>query len=104
MPKLIISYRRDDTAGIAGRIRDRLVTEFGDESVYMDVDNIPPGVDFRDHIQRALSEVDVLIAVIGPKWKGPSGERIYDPTDPVRVEIEAALEKKLHIVPALVSG
>jgi hypothetical protein len=106
MPKLIISYRRFDTRDAAGRIRDRLVAHFGDKAVYMDIDNIPPGVDFREHIRHALNEGDVLIAIIGPRWLGPArGKRfrIEDPDDPIRMEIEAALQKNLRIVPVLVN-
>lgn len=107
MPKLIISYRRSDSRDIAGRIRDRLVGRYGADtgSVYMDIDDIPPGIDFRQHINQALSAGDILLPIIGPKWLGPTrGKkfRINDPSDPVRVEIETALERKLIIVPVLV--
>jgi hypothetical protein len=108
MPKLIISYRRSDSKDIAGRIRDRLVAHYGDRpgAVYMDIDDIPPGTDFRKHINAALSEGDILLPIIGPKWLGPlKGRRfrISEATDPVRVEIETALERKLTIVPVLVN-
>ena len=47
MPKIIISYRRSDSDAIAGRIRDRLAGYYGDDSIFMDIDNIPFGMDFR---------------------------------------------------------
>src|SRR5436309_381601 len=53
MPKIVISYRRADSDAIAGRIRDRLANYYGDQSVFMDIDNIPFGIDFRDHLQAA---------------------------------------------------
>src|SRR5262249_34203228 len=76
-------------------------------SVYMDVDNIPFGTDFREHIDKALSEGDVVVAVIGPKWLGSvrgRKPRIFDQTDPVRVEIETSLRRGITILPILVDG
>ena len=106
MPKILVSYRRSDSQAIAGRIFDRLSARYGDESVFMDIDNIPFGIDFREHIQSALAQGDLLIAVIGPRWLGASadGARIREEADPVRVEIEAALRQKMAIVPVLVDG
>jgi hypothetical protein len=56
MAKIVISYRRSDSDAIAGRIRDRLASHFGEESLFMDIDNIPFGTDFREHIKNAPSE------------------------------------------------
>ena len=70
MSKIIISYRRSDSAPVAGRIFDRLVQHYGKDSVFMDIDNIPFGTDFRKHIQNVISNSDVVIAVVGPKWLG----------------------------------
>ena len=39
--KVFISYRRDDSAGHAGRVHDRLAHEFGANLLFMDVDSIP---------------------------------------------------------------
>jgi hypothetical protein len=105
--KIVISYRRSSYDAIVGRIRDKLVGHYGDEAVYMDVDNIPFGIDFREHINNALKEGDVLVAVIGHKWLGPirgRKARIFDETDPVRVEIETALNRGIAVVPILVDG
>ena len=38
---VFISYRREDSAGFAGRIYDRLRANLGPDSVFIDVDNIP---------------------------------------------------------------
>ncbi|MEA2989235.1 MAG: hypothetical protein QOG83_1946, partial [Alphaproteobacteria bacterium] len=56
MPKITVSYRREDSEAITGRIFDRLVTHYGKSSVFRDIDNIPPGADFRKHIADALNE------------------------------------------------
>jgi TIR domain len=107
MTKIILSYRRADSDAIAGRIRDKLASHYGDDSVFMDIDSIPFGLDFREHVKTALLENDILIAVIGPKWIGPdSGNRtrINEETDPVRIEVETALRRDIPVVPVLVGG
>ena len=87
-------------------MRDRLANHFGNASVYMDIDSVPFGVDFREHIKEALLQNDVLVAVIGPNWLGQANNnnRIFDETDPVRIEIETALQNRIPIVPVLVGG
>jgi hypothetical protein len=107
MSKIIVSYRRSDSAAITGRIFDRLVDRYGEESVFMDIDRIPFGTDFRHHIQDALRDADILLAVIGLAWLGktPDGKsRIIDEADPVKVEIEAALKQGLAVIPVLVDN
>jgi hypothetical protein len=63
--KITISYRREDSGAIVGRIFDRLVAHYGTGTVFRDIDNIPPGIDFRKYINEALSSTDILLAVIG---------------------------------------
>lgn len=106
--RIFTSYRRDDTLGITGRIHDKLSAHFGADSVFMDFDNIPVGVDFREHLDIALEACDVLLVVIGPKWLGQSGDRssnrLLEPSDFVRLEIQAALQRRIMVVPLLVGG
>ena len=105
MPRITISYRRDDSLDITGRIFDRLAGHFGREAVFRDIDNIPLGVDFRRHIDRVLDESDIILAIVGPRWIGPDNEqlRLANPADPVRLEIETALRKDKPLIPVLVS-
>jgi hypothetical protein len=105
MPRITISYRRDDSLDITGRIFDRLAGHFGREAVFRDIDSIPPGADFRRHIDRVLDESDIILAIVGPRWVGPDNERLRlaNPTDPVRLEIETALRKDKPLIPVLVS-
>jgi hypothetical protein len=105
--KIVISYRRTDSEGIAGRIRDRLANFFGEKSIFMDVDSIPLGIDFRDYIETILTKNDMMIVIIGPSWLGTdtSGvSRINDESDPVRMEVELAFERGVPIIPVLVGG
>ncbi len=70
MSKIFLSYRREDSAGVAGRIYDRLRDHFGRDAVFFDVDSVPYGVDFQEHIESVLSQCDVFLPVIGPHWGG----------------------------------
>ena len=71
---IAISYRREDTAPITGRIDDRLQAIFGRDRVFMDLDSIPFGVDFRAHISESLNRCDTLLVVIGPHWLGVAAD------------------------------
>ena len=107
MSKFVISYRRADSAAMAGRICDRLKARYGEATVYMDIDNVPPGIDFRLDVHAALDQADVLIVVIGQKWLGvrrDGHDRIADDHDFVRIEVEAALKRGIPVVPVLVNG
>jgi len=108
MHKIFISYRRDDSADVTGRINDRLRTHFAKDEIFTDVDNIPFGADFRSHIDEAVSQCQVLLAIIGRNWltqkNARGGLRLHDQADFVRVEIESALRRKIPVIPLLVHG
>lgn len=108
MGGVFISYRREDSAGWTGRLSEHLKERFGAESIFMDIDTIEPGVDFTEALQKAVSSCDVLLAMIGPEWATAtetSGKpRLEDPTDWVRIEIAAALTRKIRVIPVLVGG
>jgi hypothetical protein len=40
MSTILISYRREDTADVIGRIYDRLIQQFGRETVCKDVNSV----------------------------------------------------------------
>jgi TIR domain len=105
---VFICYRREDSAGFAGRIYDRLKASLGRDSVFIDVDNIPAGRDFVEVLSEHVGRCDALIAVIGRKWlasaDNDSRRRLDDPTDFVRIEIEAALARNVPVIPVLVDG
>ena len=105
---IAISYRRQDSSPVAGRLYDRLQAEFGKGTVFMDFDSIPYGVDFREHIKQTLQRAKVVVAIIGPEWVGSakdlSNRRIDDPTDFVRLEVASALENGIPIIPVLINN
>jgi formylglycine-generating enzyme required for sulfatase activity len=108
MSKIFISYRRDDSADVTGRIYDRLIQQFDRGAIFKDVDSIPFGVDFRIHLDAQVAKCEVFLAVIGRDWMqhlGSTGRtRLDDPRDFVRIEIESALKRQIPVIPVLVRG
>jgi hypothetical protein len=108
MLRVFISYRRSDSAGHAGRVLDRLSSEFGIENLFMDVDAIPLGVNFVRVIREQVSKCDVLLVVIGPEWLSIADDqgrkRLDNPADFVRIEVAAGLARGIPVVPLLIDG
>ena len=106
MSDIFISYRREDSQDITDRISEYLHREFGENDIFIDVDNIPLGVDFRVHLDKEVAHCDFFIAVIGEKWltvEDKQGQkRLDDPADFVRIEIQSALNRKISVIPVLV--
>jgi formylglycine-generating enzyme required for sulfatase activity len=105
MGTIFISYRRSEDAGTCGRLYDRLMPHFGRDRIFRDVDSIPLGVDYKARIQSEIDKADVQLVLIGRNWlavPGRDGRRLDDPNDPVRIEVVAALERHIVIIPLLV--
>jgi hypothetical protein len=103
--KVFISYRRSDTKQMAGRVYERLSDEFSEQEIFFDIDTIPMGVNFREHISEAILESAVLLLLIGDKWLRPGPMRWFatrSAEDFVYTEIELSLEYGLPILPLLV--
>jgi hypothetical protein len=105
---IFISYRRDDSEGEAGRLCDDLAEIFHEQSVFMDVNTIQPGRDFRKAIDESIHKCSVLLAIVGQGWldsKDGSGQkRLDDGNDFVRLEIASALVRDIPVIPVLVRG
>jgi hypothetical protein len=109
MPSIFISYRRADSAAITGRIHDRLATAFGDQNVFKDVDDIPPGANFKHVLEQEVGQCDVLLAIIGHQWvsvKGADGRRrLENQNDYVRIEVESGIRRQhVLVIPVLVDN
>lgn len=112
MPKIFINYRREDSEAMTGRIHDHLEPHFGSDNVFIDVNTIPAGADFRKHLEEAISKCDVVLVVIGQQWlrvkfrEGPllGQRRLDDPRDFVRIEIQSALARRIPVIPVLVGN
>lgn len=108
MGQIFISYRREDSQAYTDRIYEHLARAFGRGEIFKDVDNVPPGVDFRTHVVNAVDKSKVTLAVIGPGWSRAADKqgrrRLDDPDDFVRIEIEAAMTRGVPVIPVLVGG
>lgn len=106
MPLFFLSYRRDDSAGYAGRLSDALERRFGEGAVFRDVDDIPPGAEFEQVIVERLAQVHGVLVLIGQRWLDASdemGRRLERTDDIVRREIELALQSGKPVIPVLVA-
>jgi hypothetical protein len=104
--QVFICYRREGSSWVAGRIYDSLVRKFGRDAVFKDIDSIPLGINFREHIESAVQQCSVFLVVIYNGWMGERVDqgtrRIDDPNDFIRIEIEAVLQRQIPVIPLLI--
>lgn len=93
MGKIFLSYRREDAAADATALYQTLAAEFGADLLFKDVDDIPPGADWRAAVSRSISASDVVVLLIGPDWRLSA---------PIELELREALRFRLTIIPVLV--
>ncbi len=105
---VFICYRREDSSYPARIIRDRLAERLRPESIFFDIDSIDLGVDWVEVLADRVGACDALVAIIGKTWASCTDQdghrRLDDPRDFVRIEIEAALKRKVHVIPVTVEG
>ena len=108
MGSVFISYRRGDSEGQARLLSLQLEELVGKDSVFMDVDSIALGRDFRDVLAERLQSCDLMLALIGPDWidavDSRGARRLESPTDFVRQEIATALKRKIPVTPVFLQG
>ncbi|OQA32944.1 MAG: Serine/threonine-protein kinase pkn1 [Betaproteobacteria bacterium ADurb.Bin341] len=107
MTKIFVSYRRDESQEIAGRIARRLQERLGPGSILCDAGEPPLGVNIRKHFAERIGPCDVLLAIMGKHWLTPSEDgssSLHEPFDCQRVAIESALAAGVPVVPVYVDG
>lgn len=91
---------------MAARLRDDLGDAVGSRNVFIDVDSLQAGQDFRQVIVIAIEECTALLTLIGPRWELLEDERgavrLRKADDLVRLELETAIRQRIGIVPVLV--
>jgi hypothetical protein len=107
MSQVFISYRRNDSPIVAGRVYDRLIQHFGRERVFKDLDSIPGGATFPEVLAESLDKCDAVLVLIGEHWLEESKggkRRLDDPADFVRREIESGLQRGILVIPLLIDN
>jgi hypothetical protein len=105
--KIFLNYRREDTAGFALALFGRLEQSFPLENLFMDVEGgIKAGQDFVRVLEEQVSACDVMLVLIGPNWltvrDDVGRQRLDNPRDFVRIEVESALRFGKRVIPVLV--
>lgn len=102
---VFINYRRDQTAGEARALYNDLVKLLGADRVFMDVDNIALGRDFREVLRQRLDDCEVMLTLVGRGWadaRDAAGRRRLEQSDDfVRLEIATALQRNVTVTPVL---
>lgn len=105
---IFISYRRDDAAGFVGLLGQALRYKFRDAEMFIDIQSLSLGVDFKESIIRAIWQSTIMIVVIGPKWNAADPNtkvaKLFSSDDVVRTEIEEGLKRKLLMIPIVLPG
>jgi hypothetical protein len=107
MPGVFLSYRRNDSGGWAGRLRDHLALRYGEDRVWQDVEDLAVGREYLPQILKNIKSADAVLVVIGPHWLDPAEggkPRLANPKDVLRTEIVHALKRKAGVIPTLVGG
>ncbi len=104
---IFVSYRRVDSQDVTDRICEHLRSRLGPGKIVRDIDTMPLGIRWLDYVRQKIQECSVFLAIIGPDWcrvadEESGGKRLESPTDPIRLELEAAIEAQVRIIPVFV--
>jgi hypothetical protein len=109
LPKVFISYRRDDSKYQARDIYRALIRVLRRDHVFMDIDTIVPGENFVRTLEQWVEQCDIVLALIGNGWATAADPksgtlRLHNPQDFVRIEIRKALARNIPVVPIILDG
>src|SRR4051812_34526081 len=110
MPKIFISYRKQDSEAEVTHLYEDLKRRYGTSKVFLDSRTLVPGKEWLKQIESHLAETDVVLIVMGKEWSqlGRSGAscRLLNPEDIYRLEIAAALRRHpgVDVIPVLLDG
>jgi formylglycine-generating enzyme required for sulfatase activity len=103
--KVFISYRREQANWQAREIYRAFKQVLPPDHVFMDIDSIPPGVDFVEFLEDWVERCDVMLVLIGEGWAEgvdkTERRRLENPDDFVRIEVRKGLARGIPVVPVL---
>ncbi|MDA1043972.1 MAG: TIR domain-containing protein [Verrucomicrobia bacterium] len=107
--KIFISYRRSDSGFASVAIKNLLLYRYlHEDQLFMDLDSIRPGEPFPAKLDNALSECNLVLAMIGTTWLQEIQHRMQtlaaDEEDFVRLELATSLARNRPIIPVLLDG
>ncbi len=101
-PRIFISYRRGDTWNMANRLCVDLKDRYGETNVFLDTQDIPYGQPYPGVLAGWLSNSNVIVSLVGPKWDGEEGPegypRVLNEFDWVRHEVEFGIHHNRLVV------
>ncbi len=103
MAGIFVCYRRNDTAGYAGRLVTSLAGRFGHRNVFHDI-RTPPGRDFIEEIEIALNSCAAVLVLIGHRWVEEADLKAREGDDIVSMEVATALSIGIPVIPVLLDG
>src|SRR5215467_13973563 len=104
MPTIFISYRREDSAYITGRIYESIAARFGKSNVLIDVTSVRGGDDYPARLEELVRSSTIVLVVIGQQWLTLTRQREHEPHDYARIEVEVALSRHAVVIPLLVQS
>lgn len=105
MPRIFVSYRREDSAANARLLYERLSDKFGASRVFMDVEDIDPGDEWKRRLDAEIERATHVLVLMGPRWLSAAdatGRRLDNPQDNVRWEVSESLRRGKRVIPVLV--
>jgi hypothetical protein len=70
VPRVFLSYRRDDTGELAMRLARRLKQDLGVDGAFLDSQDLEAGVEWRERLDEQIRACAAVIALIGHRWGG----------------------------------
>lgn len=103
--RIFIGYRSADGRDKATALARDLGARFGAEQVFLDKDDLPAGGAWRQDVAGQMGPGTVALLLLTPQYLGAQHAngalRIHDADDPVRRELQAALDSGAHLIPML---
>ena len=108
MLRIFISYRRGESSGYSRLVRERLGATLPEADIFMDVEDIPLGADWRSVLGERIAGADTVLVLIGHEWltlrDSRGNRRLDDPEDVTCWEIATALQSGKRVIPVLLEG